>query len=162
MVQLKVKNYGMIRLLCLMFLIPFFFFFGCKEDDEEDEMADGTLTVRLTNAPANYDVYFSVVNEGENPGSNPDAMLARNIFTLDSNGEGEAAALTLDGTSNYVFSGGEKYDIYLFLDSNGNFDYNNNEGMDSGDVQAVSYGHEIDGNTIANLDYNTIEKYVMP
>lgn len=103
------------------------------------------LTVTLTMDDTAYDaetVYFIVVAEGQDPAS-PSGWLATGSFTL-AGGYGYGTAFVPDGSGHptatqALFADGERVDIYLVLDTDGNFNPAFGYDWSSGDLTGEKY-----------------------
>jgi len=117
----------------------------------EQKAADGTVTVVLTGAAAQdgEGFLFAVFAAGADIAVADPLGLGGPVIISG----GTASGVALDvatGTQTVSFDGGDKYDVYVLVDLNGNFD------MDPGEPVASRTGLEVDGDMTVTFDYATL------
>jgi hypothetical protein len=129
----------------------------CNAQVSNGAIPDGTITVSLFNATPDangHEMGFGIMNEGEVPFT---ATLPIGVGggTI-ANGTVESQAVDLNPPFNVItFTGGSKYDVYIFVDLD-----------DSGDIEAgepagFKLGVEVIGDTTVSFDYvNELQPFV--
>jgi len=112
-------------LLAIGMLLLFMGIISCDLFDDGETpptKEDGTLTVGLTAADAieGKDVLGGLVNAGANPAIDP--ILAGVDFSVSSGSGSATMAIMAPPYDIWVGTGGSSYDVYLWVDMNGNRD----------------------------------------
>jgi hypothetical protein len=117
-------------------------FTGCPD---ENGASGGTITVKIINAgdKTDKDFLFCVLNEGGNIEVDDPVAWGGGVIA-----GGTAEDVAEDDNGDVIFTDGEKYDIYAFVDDNG-------DGVRNiGEMAGGNNGVEVDGDITVTLDYN--------
>lgn len=120
---------------------------GCDEDNGAD---DGTITVALTGAAASNgdDFMFAVFAPGADIDVDDPLGMGVELIAL---GVASGPAMDLDtGTVAVEFDGGDKYDVYVLIDEDGEMD------IDTGELIGSQMGIEVDGDTTVTFAYASL------